>query len=82
MRPGADRGAGPGRDRDAGFGADAAPGLRVVTDSGGLLSDRDLPRPVRAAGAAAAVGGLGAAAAAVAVTGWLDKHRPRRRPGA
>jgi hypothetical protein len=72
----------PGGDRLAGFGADAAAGLRVVTDSGGLLSDWDLPRPVRAAGAAAAVAGLGTVAGAVAVTGWLDKHRPRRRPGA
>jgi hypothetical protein len=69
-------------DRNAGFGADDAAGLRVVTDSGGLLSDRDLPRPLQAAGAAAAVAGLGAAAGAVAVTGWLDKHRSRRRPGA
>jgi hypothetical protein len=72
----------PAGDRPAGFGADAAAGLRVVTDSGSLLSDRDLPRPVQAAGAAAAVAGLGAAAGAVAVTGWLDKHRARRRPGA
>jgi hypothetical protein len=71
----------PGGDRDAGFGADAASGLRVVTDSGGLLSDRDLPRPVQAAGAAAAIAGAGAAAGAVAVTGWLDRHRSRRRPG-
>jgi hypothetical protein len=71
----------PGGDRHAGFGADAAPGLRVVTDSGSLLSDLDLPRPVQAAGAAAAMAGLGAAAGAVAVTGWLDKHRARRRPG-
>jgi hypothetical protein len=72
----------PAGDRDAGFGADAAPGVRVVTDSGGLLSDRDLPRPVQAAGAAAAVAGLAAAAGAVAVTGWLDKHRSRRHPRA
>ena len=72
----------PTGDQAAGFGADAAPGLREVPDTGGLLSDRNLPRPVQAAGAAAAVAGFGAVAGAVAVTGWLEKHRPRREPGA
>ena len=82
VRPAGDLDAAFGAGFGAGFGADAAPGLRVVADSGGLLADRDLPRPVRAAGGAAAIAGLGAAAGAVAITGWLDKHRSRRRPGA
>lgn len=51
-----------------------SPGMRSVTDSGGPLGDRNLPRPAEAAATAAAV----AAAGAVAVTGWLDKHRTRR----
>jgi hypothetical protein len=70
----------PAGDGPAGFGADAAPGLRVVTDSGSLMSDWDLSRPVQAAGAAAVLAAGGAAVGAIAVTGWLEKHRPRRRP--
>jgi hypothetical protein len=50
------------------------PGLRSVTDSGGPLSDMNLPRPAEAAATAGAL----AAAGAVAVTGWLEKHRARR----
>jgi hypothetical protein len=50
------------------------PGMRSVTESGGPLSDLNLPRPAEAAAAAATL----AAAGAVAVTGWLEKHRARR----
>ncbi len=49
-------------------------GMRSVADSGGPLGDRDLPRPAEAAATAATL----MAAGAVAVTGWLDKHRARR----
>lgn len=72
---------GAGSDGPGGFGADAAAGLRVVADSEGVLSDRDLPAPVQAAGTAAALAVGGAIAGAVAVTGWLDKHRARRGTG-
>jgi hypothetical protein len=68
-------------DGPGGFGTDAAAGLRVMTDSGGLFGDRDLPAPVQAAGTAAALAVGGAIASAVAVTGWLDKHRPGRGTG-
>jgi hypothetical protein len=50
------------------------PGMRSVTESGGPLGDLNLPRPAEAAATAATL----AAAGAVAVTGWLDKHRARR----
>jgi hypothetical protein len=50
------------------------PGMRSVTESGSSLADLNLPRPAEAAAAAATI----AAAGAVAVTGWLDKHRARR----
>lgn len=50
------------------------PGMRSVTDSGGPLGDRNLPRPAEVAATAATL----AAAGAVAATGWLDKHRTRR----
>jgi hypothetical protein len=50
------------------------PGVRSVTESGSPLADLNLPRPAEAATTAAAL----AAAGAVAVTGWLDKHRARR----
>jgi hypothetical protein len=49
-------------------------GMRTVTDSGGPFGDRNLPRPAEAAATAATL----AAAGAVAVTGWLEKHRARR----
>ena len=49
-------------------------GMRSVTDSGGPLGDLNLPRPAEAAATAAAL----TAAGAVAVTGWLEKHRARR----
>ncbi len=50
------------------------PGMRAATDSGSPLADLNLPRPAEAATAAATL----AAAGAVAITGWLDKHRQRR----
>jgi hypothetical protein len=61
-----------------GFRIEPAPGMRAVADSGGPLGDRNLPRPAEAAGTAAALAAGGAIVAAVAVTGWLGKHRPRR----
>jgi hypothetical protein len=61
-------------DDNTSFRIVPGPGLRSVTDSGGPLGDRNLPRPAEAAATAAAF----AAAGAVAVTGWLDKHRTRR----
>jgi len=63
--------------RAADFRIDLAPGMREVTDTGGLLADRDLPTPVKAAGTAAALAAGGAIAGAVAVTGWLQKRRAR-----
>lgn len=68
-------------DGTGAFGTDAAAGLRVVADSGGLFGDRDLPAPVQAAGTGAALAVGGAIAGAVAVTGWLEKHRARRGTG-
>jgi hypothetical protein len=50
------------------------PGMRSVTESGSPLADLNLPRPAEAAAATATL----AAAGAVAVTGWLEKHRARR----
>jgi hypothetical protein len=64
-------------DRPADFGPDIAAGVRVVNDPGGLFPDRNLPAPARAAATAVTV----AAAGAIAVTGWLDKHRAARRTG-
>jgi hypothetical protein len=61
-------------DDDTSFRIVPGPGMRSATDSGGPLGDRSLPRPAEAAATAAAL----AAAGAVAVTGWLDKHRTRR----
>jgi len=63
------------------FGPGAATGLRVVADSGGLFGDRDLPAPIAAAGTAAALTVGGVIVGAVAVTGWLEKHRARRGTG-
>jgi hypothetical protein len=56
------------------FRIDPRPGMRAVTDSGSPLADLNLPRPAEVASTAASL----AAAGAVAVTGWLDKHRNRR----
>jgi hypothetical protein len=61
-------------DEKTGFRIVPGPGMRSVTDSGTPLADLNLPRPAEAAAAAATL----AAAGAVAVTGWLDKHRARR----
>jgi hypothetical protein len=63
--------------RPADLRIDLAPGLRAVTDTGGLLADRDLPTPVKAVGTAAGLAAGGAIAGAVAVTGWLQKRRAR-----
>lgn len=53
------------------------PGMRSVADSGGPFGDRDVPRPAEAAATAATL----MAAGAVAITGWLEKHRaPRDQP--
>jgi hypothetical protein len=62
----------------AGFRIEPAPGMRIVTDSGGPLGDRNLPRAAAAAGTAASLAVGGAIAGAVAVTGWLEKHRAQR----
>lgn len=62
------------------FRIDLAPGLRAVTDTGGLLADRDLPTPLKAVGTAAGLAAGGAIAGAVAVTGWLQKRRARPEP--
>jgi outer membrane lipoprotein-sorting protein len=59
---------------DTSFRIEPEPGMRVVTDSGGPLSDRNLPCPAEAAATAATL----AAAGAAALTGWLDKHKARR----
>jgi len=64
-------------DSPGDFGLDAVAGQRVVTDSGGLLGGRNLAAPVQATKIAAAL----AAGGAIAVTGWLDKHRARRSTG-
>ena len=50
------------------------PGMRSVADSGGPFGDRDVPRPAEAAATAATL----MAAGAVAITGWLEKHRAQR----
>jgi hypothetical protein len=50
------------------------PGMKSVTDSGGPFGDRNMPQPAEAAAQAATL----AAAGAVALTGWLEKHRKRR----
>jgi len=55
-----------------------APGMRVVTESGGPLADLNLPGVAEAAVAGATLAIGGAVAGAVAVTGWLEKHRARR----
>ena len=60
------------------FGAGAGRGLRAVADSIGPLADRDVPPALKTAGTAAATSAGIAAAGAVALTGWLEKHRPRR----
>ena len=62
----------------ADFRIEPGPGMRAVTDSGGPLSGRDLPRAAEAAGTAATLAVGTAIAGAVAVTGWLEKHRARR----
>jgi hypothetical protein len=49
-------------------------GMKSVTDSGGPFGDRNMPQPAEAAAQAATL----AAAGAVALTGWLEKHRKRR----
>jgi hypothetical protein len=64
---------------DAGFRIEPAPGMRIVTASGGPLGDRNLPRAAEAAGTAASLAVGGAIAGAIAVTGWLEKHRARRQ---
>ncbi len=61
-------------DDKASFRIVPEPGMRSVTDSGGPFGDRNLPRPAEAAATAATL----AAAGAVAVSGWLEKHRARR----
>jgi hypothetical protein len=63
---------------DAGFRIEPAAGTRIVTDSGGPLGDRNLPRAAAAAGTAASLAVGGAIAGVVAVTGWLEKHRAQR----
>ncbi len=60
------------------FRIEPAPGVRVVTESGGPLPDLNLPRVAEAAAAGATLAIGGAVAGAVAVTGWLEKHRARR----
>lgn len=60
------------------FGAAAGRGLREVADSIGPLADRDLPSALQTAGTVATTSAGVAAAGAVALTGWLEKHRPRR----
>ncbi len=59
------------------FRIEPEPGMRAVTDSGSPLADLNLPGPADAATAAATTAAA-LAAGAVAVTGWLDKHRKRR----
>jgi len=63
--------------RPGDFHVDAGPGLREVSDSGGLFADSDLPGPVKVAATAAAVAATGAMAGAPALTGWLQKRRAR-----
>jgi hypothetical protein len=65
-----------GLDETTSFRIVPKSGMRSVTDSGGPFGDRNLPRPAEAAATAAAL----ATAGAVAVTGWLEKHRARREP--
>jgi hypothetical protein len=60
------------------FRIEPPPGMRVVTESGGPLADLNLPRVAEAAAAGATLAIGGAVAGAVAVTGWLEKHRARR----
>ena len=59
------------------FDVRAAPGVREVTDPGGLLADLDLPSPLREAGTAVALTAGGLIAGAGALTGWLTKRRAR-----
>jgi hypothetical protein len=66
-------------DEKATFRIVPEPGVRSVTESGGPLADLNLPRPAEAAAEAAATAVTLAAAGAVAVTGWLEKHRRRDR---
>jgi hypothetical protein len=64
-------------NRPGDFHIDAGPGLREVSDSGGLLADTDLPGPVKVAGTAAALAATGVMAGATALTGWLQRRRAR-----
>jgi hypothetical protein len=70
---------GAAADGQSVFGRGAGRGLREVADSSGVLADRDVPSVLKTAGTAAAASAGIAAAGAVAVTGWLEKHRPGRR---
>ena len=54
--------------------------MRAVSDTGGLLADRDMPTPVKAVGNMAGLAAGGAIAGAVAFTGWLQKRRARPGP--
>lgn len=61
-------------DAQTSFRIEPSSRQRSVTDSGGPFGDRNLPRPAEAAATAATF----AAAGAVALTGWLQKHKTRR----
>jgi hypothetical protein len=65
-------------DKQTSFRIVPGPGMRSVTESGGPLADLNLPRAAEAAATTATAAATLAAAGAVAVTGWLDKHRARR----
>lgn len=73
--------------RPAEFDIHAAPGLREVSDPGGVLADLNLPGPLREAGTAAALGAGSLVAGAGALTGWLARRRaspdlpPSGKPG-
>jgi len=65
-------------DAEADFRVEDAWGLRAVADTGGPLDDLNLPTAVQGVAAAATLAVGGAIAGAVALTGWLEKHRARR----
>ena len=54
------------------------PGMRTVTDSGGLFGHKGWPGPVDKVASVAALAAGGATLGAAAVTGWLEKRQADR----
>ena len=67
-----------GTSDPAAFRIAPEPGMRTVTDSGGLFGHKGWPGPVDKVANVAALAAGGATLGAVAVTGWLEKRRADR----